>query len=370
MMRFWLLGAIIFPALVPVSALAEGDKEKPIDHSSPESVAMEFVEAMGKRQWERAFRCNTLATQQDMALLTIFPAGAVAGKDEAKNTALYDLLKKYGVEDEKDIPKIKTMTDTKTLSGLFGDVMTWVSQNASDDPAKQKRILDRIAAGEHTDFQTEGDRATAKFHPKFRGKARTRHFLKVAGKWYIDVKKKVESEPIEKPIDHSSPESVAKEFVDAMGKRQWERAFRCMTLESQQKAASLTLLPAGVVVAKDKSKNDSLLQLLETHGLEKESAVEKIRKMNDTKKLSVVFGDVMTWVAKSGSDDPEEQRRVLDRIAAGEYISFKIEGDRATASFQPKFREQVLERHFLKVKGKWFVDVAETIRQSKIEAQP
>ena len=134
--------AVILGTIITQSLLAEDNTKKPIDQSSPQSVAKGFVKAMKDRDWERAFRCLTLETQQYTTFMTMLPAGAVAGKDEAKNAALEELLMKHGLGIKDFVPKVQEMKDTSKLAAIFGDVMTWVSKTSSGDSEKQKGVLD------------------------------------------------------------------------------------------------------------------------------------------------------------------------------------------------------------------------------------
>lgn len=190
-MKHTALVAVICSTLLITSSSAEDATDQPIDQSSPQSVAEGFVKAMKDRKWERAFRCLTLETQQYSAFMTMLPAGAVAGKDEAKNAALEELLMNHGLGIKHAAPEIQDMTDTSKLAAIFGDVMTWVAKNSSDDPEKQEYVLDRIAAGKHTDFMIDGDRATASFHPEYREKVGVRRFVKIDGKWFLEFGKSV-----------------------------------------------------------------------------------------------------------------------------------------------------------------------------------
>lgn len=178
--------AVIFSALFVRAVFAEDNSNQPIDQSSPQSVAEGFVKSMKDREWERAFRCLTVETQQYSTFMTMLPAGAVAGKDEAKNAALEELLMNHGLKINDFVPKVQEMKDTAKLAAIFGDVMTWVSKNSSDDPEKQNHVFDRMAAGRHTDFKIDGDRATASFHPEHREKVGVRRFVKIDGKWFIE----------------------------------------------------------------------------------------------------------------------------------------------------------------------------------------
>ncbi len=172
----------------------------------------------------------------------------------------------------------------------------------------------------------------------------------------------------EPPIDHSSPQSVAKEFQRAFAAHNWERGFRCMTLGKQQSSAAMAMFPAIVVMAanKDEQTDASLERMLAKHGLTVDDASGRISEMTDTRTLATVFGDLMTWVADNHQPVDGKRLPVLERIAAGTYTNFEIDGDVAFADLQREGKKPSRPQ-FTRIDGKWYLgrvdeDVFESLK--------
>lgn len=170
----------------------------------------------------------------------------------------------------------------------------------------------------------------------------------------------------EKPVDHSSPQSVAKEFTTAFGKKKFERGFQCLTMQSQQMMASVSLLVASFATAGDKAKQKELQELLDDHDLKENKAGEQIQAIKDTKKLAAIFGDLMAWAEKNVTKKPGEKRKSLtEQLGATTLKNFKIDGNRATADVYQDGKKKTRPADFRKNDGKWYVDLAASAKRKK-----
>jgi len=168
-----------------------------IDHSSPEKVTESFKAALSKDDWPTAFKCMTPESQEMLVSLVLLPVQVAtafskkAGKEDPKMAGLKDVLKKHGVDLEKDDPGIKNVSDKGTL---FADVVNWMKENAPPDKKEQgfDKMKEQMAKTQITDAKIDGDSATAVL--KVEGKPdETAYFKKIDDKWYIDFVKTMQN---------------------------------------------------------------------------------------------------------------------------------------------------------------------------------
>lgn len=161
----------------------------------------------------------------------------------------------------------------------------------------------------------------------------------------------------DKPVDHSSPQAVVKEFKQSMGNKNFVRAFECITPRSQKMLASVSLLVAGFAVLGDETKKKEVEELLKKHGLDQKTAGTQLKKIDDPKKLAKLFGEVMTWAEKNTPNRPGVKRKsISEQMAGTTFKNFKVEGDKATADVFRDDKQQRQPATFVKMKGKWLID--------------
>lgn len=170
----------------------------------------------------------------------------------------------------------------------------------------------------------------------------------------------------DKPVDHSSPQSVVKEFKQSMGKKNFVRAFECITPRSQKMLASVSLLVAGFAVLGDKEKKKAVDDLLKKHGLDQKTPSKQLKMIDDPKKLAKLFGDIMTWAEKNTPNQGGAKRKsISEQMAGTTFKNFKIDGDKATADVFRDDKKQRQPATFVKQKGKWLIDFKPPGRKRK-----
>jgi len=170
---------------------------KPIDYSSPQSVASDFQESVSKQRWKRAFKClapaaRNHATFEVYSIATLsFTKNSFFGS--AYNGDFSRLLAENGIVFDgylDTVPKqIKEIHDSDTLASLFEGLWTLLCSLESDEE-KRDKILKNFFVGHFDNFVIKGSEATANykqsyFDDGYTGKNFLVEFVKGDGRWYL-----------------------------------------------------------------------------------------------------------------------------------------------------------------------------------------
>ena len=170
---------------------------KPIDHSSPQSVASDFQESVSKQHWKRAFKCLAPAARNhatfkvySIATLSFTKSSYFGG---AYNGEFSGLLAENGIVFDgylDTVPKqIKEIHNSDTLASLFEGLWTLFCSLESDEE-KRDKIIKNFFVGHFDDFVIKESEATANFKQsyfddEYTGKTFLVEFMKRDGRWYL-----------------------------------------------------------------------------------------------------------------------------------------------------------------------------------------
>lgn len=175
------------------------------------------------------------------------------------------------------------------------------------------------------------------------------------------------------PVDHSSPQKVAQAFTSSLAMQKWERAFQCLTPDSQHHMVVGMMFGAGFLSATDEARKKDLEAILKKHGLEsgkKLKALPPKAALKNVKNPALLFGDLVLFIDENQPVKAGEKRKsILKQMAATKLTNFKVDGDKATADIQQGERTRANAARFVRKDGKWYVDMTPKRRKKKSETK-
>ncbi len=165
-----------------------------VDHSSPQAVAASFKKAAEQKDWDAMFSSMTDDSHEMLTTGLMFGASMTAFQDQAKQDSLEQLLQKHGIDTSKKKKLTKSPTaGAKDQSALFADLIDWMEKNTPEDKKGQAMtpMAERFATTEFSNFQIQGDQATADVSIGGMKKQRPAEFRLIDGKWYFHLEPRV-----------------------------------------------------------------------------------------------------------------------------------------------------------------------------------
>lgn len=173
---------------------AENGKSAPsVDLSTPQKAAESFRKAAAAKDWKGAFACLTDESKDTLLMVMVLGSGFSTFGDEKKAASLKELMKKHGIDEDKQkkkklAPGQMPFDDVKDKAALMADLSDWMEKNSGENGKKgRKSMAEQMAASEFSNFKIEGDKATADVSVGGKKKSRPAEFKKIDGKWYLHM---------------------------------------------------------------------------------------------------------------------------------------------------------------------------------------
>lgn len=180
-------------------------------------------------------------------------------------------------------------------------------------------------------------------------------------------------------VAQGSPESVFRAFQDAVGEEKWVEAFVFLTPESQDIMIGQAVFAASVSTLGDPEKSKEVQSLAKQYNIDLESAkkpkttdpVETMQQLAArVENKPAAFAALVGWMEKNPPEGEQQAESIAQSIRKSKLTSQpNVEGDRATATLSTPQREKDQPIAFLRKDGKWYVDLAESVRM-EMEARP
>jgi len=142
---------------------------------------------MAKKDWETAFACLTDDSQKQLLMGPLMATAFAAGQDAKKKESLNALMKTHGLD-----PKAKgkdALNNVKNKGALFGDLLGWLEENLPEGKGKGiTEMSEKISQAQFSNFNIDGDTATADVANQDGQKKDTVHFRKIDGQWYVEFR--------------------------------------------------------------------------------------------------------------------------------------------------------------------------------------
>lgn len=180
-----------------------------------------------------------------------------------------------------------------------------------------------------------------------------------------------------KPIDHSSPQSVASDFQESVSKQDWKRAFKCLTPSARNHATFKVYSIATLSFTKSSyfggAYNGKFSRLLAENGIVFDGYLEtvpkQIKEIHDSDTLASLFEGLWTLFC-SLEPDEEKRDKILTNFFVGHFDDFVIKESEATANFKQSYFDdgyvgQTFLVEFEKRDGKWYL-----VRYSNVAPEP
>lgn len=145
--------------------------------STPEETARTFKESLSSGDFDAAFDCLDTGAQRTLiGGLYMGAAYKTAGNLE-QGMALSELAETHNLNELR-----AEAVDSAQLAAIFGDLIAWMEVAA---PEMLQKLAESAAATEYSEFEIDGDRATAKT-TKDGKKTRDTRFVEVKGRWLVN----------------------------------------------------------------------------------------------------------------------------------------------------------------------------------------
>jgi hypothetical protein len=166
-----------------------------------------------------------------------------------------------------------------------------------------------------------------------------------------------------------SPEVAFEAFQEAIEKKEWKQAAKCMTADAQSAIAMLLTMPVSMMAAFDEAKQPEIEALFTKHGLNMDEGppggsggdqLDAVRTFGKQIKDKPAFiAELIDWLDKN--DDDSDGDSVFSAMGKGQLGDVTINGEFATAvlTVVEDGRSETQPMEFKKENGGWLLHASE-----------